>query len=343
MLKTNEEQKLDQGFALRQVTEADATAVTQLVNSISQQVSGVNEFSSTEVESFWRTPGVDMHEDIRLLLSPKGEMVGYAESLTIATIPVHPFIFIRVLPEIATGEGAALLFDWAVERASHVLQILPLDLRVSIVTYTLQGFEPLQKLFESRAFAMNRHSFDMQIDLQQAPNPVVWPEGIALRTFEPEAHMQDVYRAYDESFSDHFGHLVQPFEQGFARFRHLLTEDHDRYDPSLWFVATYEDEIAGVSLCQPGSQFAEPSGWVSVLGVRRQWRKHGLGMALLQHSFSEFYKWGWRKAGLDVDASSLTGALKLYERAGMHVARRFDWFEKELRPGRELMTTEISE
>jgi ribosomal protein S18 acetylase RimI-like enzyme len=66
-------------------------------------------------------------------------------------------------------------------------------------------------------------------------------------------------------------------------------------------------------------------------------------MALLQHSFAEFYQRGWRHAGLDVDASNLTGALKLYERAGMHVARRYDRFEKELRPGRELMTTELSE
>lgn len=343
MLKTNAEQKIEQGFALRQVTEADAKAVTELVNSISQQISGVNEFSTTEVESFWRTPGVDMHEDVRLLISPQGEMVGYAESLTIATIPVHPFIFIRVFPEIAEGEGPARLFDWAVERATRVLQILPLDLRVSIATYTLQGFEPLRKLFESRGFALTRHSFEMQIELRNAPKPVIWPEGITLRAFEPDAHMPEVYRAYDEAFSDHFGHLVQPFEQGLARFRHLLTEDGDGYDPSLWFVAMDEDEIAGVSLCRPNSQFAEPSGWVSILAVRRPWRKLGLGMALLQHSFAKFYKRGWRKAGLDVDASNLTGALKLYERAGMHVARRFDRFEKELRPGRELMTTEISE
>jgi hypothetical protein len=37
-----------------------------------------------------------------------------------------------------------------------------------------------------------------------------------------------------------------------------------------------------------------------------------------------------------VDASSLTGALQLYERAGMRVLREFKMFEKELRPGREL-------
>jgi hypothetical protein len=44
-----------------------------------------------------------------------------------------------------------------------------------------------------------------------------------------------------------------------------------------------------------------------------------------------------------VDASSLTGAVRLYERAGMHVARQYDRYEKELRSGKELMTTELSD
>ena len=36
------------------------------------------------------------------------------------------------------------------------------------------------------------------------------------------------------------------------------------------------------------------------------------------------------RASLDVDAESLTGAVGLYERAGMHVGRRYDCYLKEL-------------
>jgi hypothetical protein len=39
-----------------------------------------------------------------------------------------------------------------------------------------------------------------------------------------------------------------------------------------------------------------------------------------------------------VDAASITGATRLYERAGMHVFRAWDIYEKELRPGEELST-----
>jgi hypothetical protein len=42
-----------------------------------------------------------------------------------------------------------------------------------------------------------------------------------------------------------------------------------------------------------------------------------------------------------VDADSLTGALRIYEGAGMHVARQFDNFEKEIRAGREISTHQI--
>jgi len=57
---------------------------------------------------------------------------------------------------------------------------------------------------------------------------------------------------------------------------------------------------------------------------------------LLKHAFAAFYANGSKRAGLGVDADSLTGALRLYEHAGMHVSRQFNQYEKELRPGREL-------
>jgi ribosomal protein S18 acetylase RimI-like enzyme len=71
------------------------------------------------------------------------------------------------------------------------------------------------------------------------------------------------------------------------------------------------------------------------LGVRRPWRKRGIGLALLRHSFNEFYRRGKREVGLGVDAQNLTGALRLYEHAGMHVDKAFDHYEKELRAGTE--------
>jgi ribosomal protein S18 acetylase RimI-like enzyme len=48
----------------------------------------------------------------------------------------------------------------------------------------------------------------------------------------------------------------------------------------------------------------------------------------LRASFSEFAARKATRVGLGVDAENLTGAVRLYERAGMTVERRFDIYQK---------------
>ncbi len=74
-------------------------------------------------------------------------------------------------------------------------------------------------------------------------------------------------------------------------------------------------------------------------GTRRPWRKLGLGLALLHQSFYVFYQRQTRTVKLMVDSRNLTGATRLYERAGMHITQLFYTYEKELRSGQELGTT----
>ena len=60
-------------------------------------------------------------------------------------------------------------------------------------------------------------------------------------------------------------------------------------DPSLWFIVREGDEIAAVLRGEPNRFDA---GWVGAIGVRKPWRKRGLGLALLHHAFGEFYRRG---------------------------------------------------
>ncbi|MGE5251406.1 MAG: GNAT family N-acetyltransferase, partial [Bacteroidota bacterium] len=105
----------------------------------------------------------------------------------------------------------------------------------------------------------------------------------------------------------------------------------EEFDPSLWHIAWDGDQVAGYSLCR----FRSGIGWVGTLGVRRPWRKRGLGMALLQHSFGEFHRRGMKTVSLGVDAANPTGARRLYQKAGMQIAAQYVIYEKEYRPGRE--------
>jgi len=90
---------------------------------------------------------------------------------------------------------------------------------------------------------------------------------------------------------------------------------------------TEGEQIAGVVL---GYSYPD-LGWVRQLAVRRPWRSKGCGLNLLYHTFGVFYRRGLRRVGLVVDSENATGATRLYERAGMHVAQQFDTYRKVLR------------
>jgi ribosomal protein S18 acetylase RimI-like enzyme len=94
----------------------------------------------------------------------------------------------------------------------------------------------------------------------------------------------------------------------------------------LTFMAFDGNEMAGAVV----NRYRDIA-WVWQLAVRPAWRKRGLGLALLLQSFTEFYQRGNRMVGLGVDSQSLTGATRLYEKAGMRVTRRYDTYEKVLR------------
>jgi ribosomal protein S18 acetylase RimI-like enzyme len=128
----------------------------------------------------------------------------------------------------------------------------------------------------------------------------------------------------DEAFEDHWGHI--PGDFNFWTQRVFGKED---FDPSLCFLVVAGNQIAASALCF----FKQEKGWVQTLGVRKPWRRLGLGLALLNHALGEFYRRGKRVVELGVDAQNPTGATRLYQRAGMHVANEYVVYEKELRPG----------
>ena len=62
----------------------------------------------------------------------------------------------------------------------------------------------------------------------------------------------------------------------------------------------------------------------------------GLSLALLQHSFTGFYARSKKQVELGVDSQNLTGATRLYEKAGVRVHQQLATYDLELRPGEEI-------
>jgi mycothiol synthase len=334
---------LPDGLAVRGAKLSDVEPALELYNRWSQSVVGRDEITEPHaISREWQSPGFDPAEDIRVVFAPDGRMVGYIEVWTTVKPPVHPWIWGRVDPEYEGMGIGSWMLHWAEQRALRVLSTLPEELRFAPRVGTFREAENSQKLFEAFGYRHIRSSYHMLIEMDAPVPEPEFPEGIALRTFNPETDAEAVYRADTEAFRDHFGFVEMPFEEGFKRFKHFTIEQEE-FDPTLWYLAMDGDQIAGFNLCRPRSYDDPDLGWVGELGVLRPWRKHGIGLALLRHSFNEFYRRGKRKVGLGVDAYNLTGALRLYENAGMHVQQAFDQYEKELRPGREISVQSLTE
>jgi mycothiol synthase len=340
-MKSSPQPKLPPGFTVRPAVLDDAQAVVELFNHFSKAKLGLAESTVEETEKVWGAPGFDMQQDTRLALTPEGRIVGYTDVWAIDDTPVHPIIWGCVHPDFEGRGLGSYLLAWGERRAQHVLERLPAEARVSMHTFTDQAVTEAKQLLEDHGWKPVRYSFRMRVEMDSPPPEPQWPEGIRLRKYDPERDARAVYEADTEAFRDHFGFVEENPETGFERFQHFLASG-EGYDPDLWFIAMDGDEIAGLALCRKWAYDDKESGWVSSLSVRRPWRQRGLGTALLQHSFGAFYQRGKRKVALGVDGKNLTGALGLYERAGMTVYRRWDRYEKELRPGVELSTTQLA-
>jgi len=327
--------KLPKGYQVRPARLEDVDRATELFNACSIAMIGREEFTVSDVLNEWQTPSCDLEKNTRLVLNNHNEIMGYTEVRDVSNPPVHPYLWGRVHPDYEkTGIGSEML-KWSIDRSKNVVSRVPEGVRVSVRAYAISTYEPSKRLLEDHGLEMIRHSWQMEIDLDKPIPEPEWPEGIHLRTYNHAGDGEAVYRADEDAFRDHWGFIEEPFEDGYEKWLHSMLQDEE-FDPSLWFLVMDGDEIAGAALCRRKSWESEDTGWVRSLFVRKAWRRRGIALALLFHAFHEFQCRGKNKAGLGVDSHNLTGATRLYEKAGMRIKRQYDHYELELRSGVEI-------
>ncbi len=311
---------------LRPVQWADLNAVAQLIYDVCE-ADGDTTVAVTpeELKLEWQKDGFHLETDALLVETSEGRVVGFEEFTN-----THEHYSLNtdgyVHPEF-TGRGIGTTLLRAIEiRAREDMKLAEPDLRAFLRSTIDNRDQASNDLHKTEGYSPKRYHWRMEIKLEEAPPVTVWPGGIELRPFDRGEHSRVVWEAHNEAFRDHWGsHDVTFPDWEHGRF------GREDFDPTLWVIAWDGDQVAGFSL----NRFRMGIGWIGTLGVRRAWRKKGLGLALLQHSFSEFHRRGMKTIGLGVDASNPTGATRLYQRAGMYMASEFLTYEKELRPGRE--------
>jgi mycothiol synthase len=279
-----------------------------------QREHGARMTSEAELRQWLTSPRFDVANDFRVATDATGAIVGAADVWDQNRAHERFFLGVRAYPR-ARGALPRLL-DWAVARAAEIAGAGPATVRAGAAEDDGELVDQLR----ARGFGFLRHFFTMEIELSGDLAEPDLPPGLSLRTFR-NGDARAVYDADNDAFADHWDFVPIGFEQ----WQDFFVRAPD-FDPTLQFLAVDGDEIAGIALCRP--ELRPQIGHVAVLGVRPPWRRRGLGRALILHAFREFRRRGVPRVDLDVDADSTTGAVKLYERAGMRVAGRRDTYER---------------
>ena len=296
-------------FETRPADEGDLEDVVRVIETADDSLRLPPEPIREDLVWTWHLPTTDLARDTRIVLDGD-TVVAYGEATW-----KHPdeggplFLYAWVHPR-AQGSGIETwLMAWgetlADERGSDGIRTEAPD---------VDGAR--HELLRSRGYVHVRSSYTMWKRLETDEDAGTAPPGVEIRPYE-DADERVLYEVSEASFADHWGFRPISLES-------FNEEVHgDDWDPSLVFLADVNGETVGHVIA---FRF-QTGGHIGSLGVLKEWRGRGIATALLRRSFSELARRGMGEVRLGVDAENASGAVALYERAGMTIYRRYDTFD----------------
>ncbi|GAA1599955.1 GNAT family N-acetyltransferase [Actinoplanes couchii] len=315
--------ELPPGWSTRRPTLDDVPAILAMVHASDIAAVGELDFTADDVREELTAPHTDPARDCWLALDPSGRVSGWAypgnntggarEFVNVYTWPVTGLPALQPLLETILARAA----EWGREFGHDVYEVR---------SGAVPGEDALIAALTGAGFVFLKQFARMQMPLDGV-GPVA-PEPRAGVTVRPvrsgdEAEMRRFHRVIEEAFQDS-DHPAM----GHAGWREqFLGESVPVFDE--WFVAEIDGEIAGVLQSSDSEDAGE--GFVRYLAVAREFRKRGVGEALLRRAFTTYAAKGRVKAGLGVDLENPTDAASLYLKVGMTPLYRVNIYRTEIR------------
>ena len=228
--------------------------------------------------------------------------------------PPYTELFVPVvidpdLDDSTAMTAATLLLEYVDARVHGIVADLPRDVPRLLATEIPTQDSRALAMATALGFAPDRHEYEMTIDVDPSTPAPRWPMGVSVVAVRGEEDAVLVTDLLEVSFADHPGNA--PFS--LETITHVLGDALLNRDASV--VVRDDEGPVGLVLCRD----RPATGYVWVIGVVPRARRRGLGMALLQHAFHRYATAGRTTVELDVDGGNDSGALTVYERAGMTV------------------------
>ena len=293
------------GHVLRAPTAADASAVAELLRARDEADLGEPEMTVADVKAEWAAPEVDLERDAGIVEEDGGRIVAYS---LVAGADLH----VAVHPE-ATGRGLGTELRLEAERRARargarvVRQFIPAANTAARVLLLEAGWWPVH------------HYFRMLIALKDAPPP----PRVLVRTFQ-ERNTEQVWHLVQGAYAGVEGYLPQSLEGWRAS-----ALDKPGWDPELALLLHDANGILGVAIGEQGDTGQKRFGFINTLAVAHRARGQGHGRTLLLLLFDAFRRRRLRFAEAAVHGRTAAAA-RLFESAGMTVARQTERWEKVL-------------
>jgi ribosomal protein S18 acetylase RimI-like enzyme len=287
---------------LRPATLDDAAAVAELLSAREAADFGESTFTETLVRDWW----AEEPDAIRWLVWLGGRCAGYGRLFDDGAEAAEIHDESCTHPELEGRGVASALFD-RLEGLAREKAFL--EIRATAWTDAGRAF------LGGRGYRFAESFWRMEADLADAP-AVRAPEGYVLDGYREHEDDEELYACAGSAGGDWaYGASFELWR----RHRHARPD----YDPRGWAVARTSDGIAGAVLGFP----LEGRAWILDVFVAPEHQGRGVGLALMHDCFRRLHELGCARVGLEVDQEN---AIRLYERTGMRVTRRYDVHEKAL-------------
>ena len=286
----------------------------ELMNAHQLAAFGEADYTADDLRTWLTTPYVEIDRDLRVL-ERDGRLIGYVDADPTRDDPPLWWCDVKVDPDVDAGEVVAELVAWLEERAAEG------RLRV----WTSEDDVRIVSAFGALGFEQVRHSYRMEIDLDDELAPS--PPG---RRESPCARPRPTTTGCSSMPSSRSGRTrttrsTRPSRSGRTGMSSATrTIPRSGFSPSpatSWRASRSAGPIR--STRTPATSACSASGG----------RGGGKGSARRSCSTrsQRSAQRGLTRGTLGVDASSVTGATRLYERAGMRVYRDTVFLERAVR------------
>lgn len=309
------------GLRWRPASIDDVDEVTALYKRMANADHPAWSETRDEVAAEFGHPWVDLTQDSLLAHSEDGELVAFGQVIRppAQETLVRSILFGGVDPAHRGRTIGRQLLGWQYSRALQQLASSDKPLPGWVMAHADERNQGAQRLYRRFELTPARYFVKLERDVADPIEQVGVPDGVSIVPYAPDLS-EAVRRAKNAAFQDHWGSQPATEEQ----WRRDL--DLPVFRPDLSFVAVVQGEVVGLVISEVYEDDWEAqgfrSGYISLVGVVRDWRRRGIAPALLGRVLEAYREVWLEKAILDVDTDNPTGALRLYTGMGFSPTTR---------------------